>query len=293
MKTITILSGKGGVGKSSFSASLSVSLAENHKIVTADCDVDASNLALIFGLEEKKFKEWKFISTNKKAVFDLKKCNSCGECVKACYFQAIEWRHNKPHLKKFSCEGCGVCEMVCPTGAIKMVDVQNAKIGYAETSYGFKIISAQLLPGESGSGKLVAQVKQRAKKLVPEAEFMIVDAAAGIGCPVIASVTGSDFCLLITEPTPSSLSDVRRAWEIVNHFHIPAGVIINKFDLNKKYYQHLIKFANDNNLPILGRLPYHKIFVQALVNMVPVITIDKKIAKIFNKISTNLLELIS
>jgi len=289
MKTITILSGKGGVGKSSIAASLAVVLSKKHKVIAADCDVDASNLALIFNKKEADFKEWDFISTNQKAVFDLKKCNSCGKCLAACYFKAIDWKNNKPRLKPFACEGCEVCQMVCPTGAITMQAVQNAKIGYAETEYGFKIVSAQLLPGESGSGKLVAEARKKAENLAGEAEFMLIDAAAGIGCPVIASVSGSNYCILIIEPTPSSLSDAKRALEIVSHFHIPAGIIVNKFDINKQNFENIRKFAREKNIEIIGKLPYDKSFIKALVSMVPVIEINENIKKMFNNIAKKII----
>lgn len=290
MKTITILSGKGGVGKSSLTASLAVILSKKYKIIAADCDVDASNLALVFGKKEADFKEWKFISTNQKAVFDLAKCNSCGKCFAACYFKAIDWKDNKPRLKSFACEGCEVCRMVCPEGAITMEAVQNAKIGYTEVKYGFKIVSAQLLPGESGSGKLVAEVRKKAKNLALKADFMIIDAAAGIGCPVIGSVSGSDYCILVIEPTPSSLSDAKRALEIVSHFHIPVGIIINKFNINNQFCENIKKFAGQENIAIIGKLPYDKNFVNALVNLLPIIEIDKNIKKIFEDIAIKLIK---
>jgi len=293
MKTITILSGKGGVGKSSISASLSTVLSEKYKIIAVDCDVDASNLALVFGKSEADFKEWNFISTNKKAVFDLKKCNSCGLCVKTCYFNAINWKNNKPLLKPFSCEGCKACEIVCPTGAITMKSVLNAKIGHVETKYDFKVVSAQLLPGESGSGKLVSEVKKKAINLADDGtKFMIIDSAAGIGCPVIASVVGSDYCILVIEPTQSSLSDAKRVLEIINHFNIPVGIIINKFDINKKIFKNIEEFAKIKNIKIIEKIPYNKNFTNALVEMVPIIEIDKNIKKIFNNIAEKLFFLI-
>jgi len=289
MKTITVLSGKGGVGKSSISSSLALLLSKKKKIITADCDVDAANLALVLGVKEENFKEWIPISTNQKAVFDLEKCISCGKCFDSCYFQAIEWRDDKPKLKSFSCEGCGVCKMVCPVGAITMESVNNAKIGNAHTDYGFTVVSAQLSPGESGSGKLVSAVKNKAKELSEGLDYLIVDSAAGIGCPVIASVVGSDYCVLIAEPTPSSISDVSRALEVVKHFKIKAGLVINKSDINEKYKTTLEKFAKNNNLDLLGDIPYNKSFSKALVEMIPVIEYDKKISKNFEKISKELL----
>lgn len=289
MKTITVLSGKGGVGKSSISASLSLLLSEKKKIITADCDVDASNLALVFGKKESDFLEWKPISTNQKAVFDLEKCISCKKCFNSCYFKAIDWKNEKPRLKEFSCEGCEVCKMLCPVGAITMEDVYNAKIGYVKTDYGFMLVSAQLSPGESGSGKLVYSVKKKAKEIAGESDLLIVDSAAGIGCPVIGSVSGSDYCVLVAEPTPSSISDVSRALEIVGHFKIKAGLIINKSDINEKFRIELEKFASDNNLDLLGNIPYDKSFSRALVEMKPVIEYNKSLLVYFEKIVENLI----
>jgi MinD superfamily P-loop ATPase len=290
MKNITILSGKGGTGKSSITASLAVILSRNKKIICADCDVDASNLALVFGIKEKSYQEWKELSTAQIAKFDYNKCGKCRKCFENCYFKAIEFISNKPVLKKFSCEGCGVCELVCPNDAVKLIDINNAKIGWAETKYGFKIISSQLKIGESGSGKIVVEVKKKAKDMADKADVILIDSAAGIGCPVIASVTGSDYCVLVVEPTPSGIFDMKRAYDIVKHFKISCGIIINKFDLNKEHYKNIEKFASDNNLNILGKLPYDKIFSNALVNMTPVVEINKAIKKIFFNIANNILK---
>jgi len=291
MKKITILSGKGGVGKSSISSSLAVIFAEKYKIITADCDVDASNLALVLGREEKDFKEWDYISTNQKAVFDLEKCISCKLCYDECYFKAIDWVDNKPKLKPFSCEGCEVCKMVCPVGAITMEKVNNAKIGYAETDYGFKIVSAQLEPGESGSGKLVSEVRKKAEFLAQDSKFMLIDAAAGVGCPVIASVSGADFCLLVSEPTPSGLADLKRAFEIVQHFKIKAGLIINKFDINSDFCKKLELFAKEKNIELISKIAYNKLFTKSLVEMKPVIFSDDKLKKQFKNIVDKIIKI--
>jgi MinD superfamily P-loop ATPase len=290
MKIITILSGKGGTGKSSIAASLAVTLSKNRKIICADCDVDASNLNLVFGVKTENYKEWKQLSTGQKAAFDYNKCNLCRKCQNNCFFKAISFKNNKPVLKTFGCEGCGVCRLICPTGAIELIDVFNARIGYAETKYGFIIVSAQLNIGESGSGKVVAEVKNKAEKLANEADIMLVDSAAGVGCPVIASVTGSDHCVLVAEPTPSGFFDLEKAHKIVRHFGITSGLIINKFDLNFEYCRKIEKFAENNGIKILGKIPYDKIFVQALVGMVPVVEISNRQKKIFEIISANVLE---
>ncbi len=285
LKTITILSGKGGVGKSSITASLAVVLAKQKNIICADCDVDASNLALVFGAKEQDYEEWKPISTNQKVSFDLDKCNSCKKCADACYFNAIEWKGNKPQLKEFSCEGCGVCEIVCPQNAIKSIDVMNAKLGYVKTKYGFIVVSAQLAIGGSGSGKVVSEVKNKSKNLADNAEILLIDSAAGIGCPVIASVSGSDYAIIVTEPTPSGFADMKRALEVVNHFKIPNGIIVNKFDINLKYCEKIESFAKEQDAEILAKIPYDKIFVDALVNLTPLVLYNNKFRLIFDEIA--------
>ncbi|MEA2035960.1 MAG: ATP-binding protein [Nanoarchaeota archaeon] len=286
MKTITILSGKGGVGKSSITASLAVILSKQKKIICADCDVDASNLALVLGVE--KYEEWNAISTNQKVEFDLDKCNSCKKCFDSCYFDAIDWVNNKPKLKDFSCEGCGVCSMVCPKNAITGINIKNAQLGYAKTRYGFTVVSAQLGIGQSGSGKVVTEVRKKAINLAEDAEIMLIDSAAGIGCPVIASIAGSDYVILVTEPTPSGFSDMKRAIAMVTHFKIPYGIIINKFDINLEYIPKIESFAKEQDAKILVKLPYDKKFVESLVNLTPIVSYDESKIKIFEEILDNI-----
>lgn len=286
MKIINVLSGKGGVGKSSICASLALTLSKDKKIICADCDVDASNLSLVFGAVKQK--EWTDLSTNEKAVFDLKKCISCKDCVDECYFNAIGWKDNKPYLKEFSCEGCGVCKLVCTKNAISMKKINNAKMGYVNTKYGFKVVSAQLNIGESGSGKVVFEVRKKANELGKDADLMIIDSAAGIGCPVIASITGSDYVIAVTEPTPSGFSDMKRALEVVNHFKIPHGIIINKYDINLENLKKIEKFSKKNNIKILAKIPYDKSFVDALVNLEPIVIYNKKFKSLFEEIVKNL-----
>jgi len=287
MKKITILSGKGGVGKSSITASLAVALSSQYKIICADCDVDAANLALAFGLKEKDFEKWEIITTNQKAKFDMDKCTSCRKCFESCYFNAILWEDNKPELKEFGCEGCGVCQIVCPEDAITLVDVFNAKVGFGMTQHGFKVVSGQI-GIESGSGKVVSVVKSLAEKEGQGAEIMLIDSAAGIGCPVIASVTGSDYVIVVTEPTPAGFSDMKRALSIIKHFNIPHSIIINKYDINKKLAMIIKEFAKNKKIKILAKIPYDKSFVDALVNFIPVIIWNPKMETIFNEIIEHL-----
>jgi len=284
MKTVTILSGKGGVGKSTISASLAVLLSQENRIVATDCDVDAANLALLFGI--KKLKKSQKISTNLKA-FVNKNARNCKKIVDNCAFSAISWDEKKqlPKINKFLCEGCGVCRILCPEG-VTLKKVENASIGEGRTKYGFSIISGQVEMGESGSGKVVSVVKERAEKMAFEqkADYLIVDSAPGIGCPVIASIRGSDYILAVTEPTPTAFRALKRVLQVVEHFGITYGIIINKWDLNKNFTGEIEKFAQEKQVKIVAKIPYSQDFVKAIVEMQPIVEINPKYGKIFKDI---------
>ncbi len=284
MKTITILSGKGGVGKSSISASLAFLMAQKNKIVAADCDVDAANLALLFGLNKLTKKEK--ISTNIKA-FVNKNALKCKNIVENCAFSAISWNEKKqlPRINKFLCEGCGVCKILCPDGII-MKKVKNAIIGEGQTVYGFSIVSGQLEMGESGSGKVVTAVKEKAQKIAKKqrAEYLIVDSAPGIGCPVIASIRGSDYILAITEPTPTAFRALQRVLDVVEYFGINYGIIINKSNLNEFFIKEIKAFAKEKKIPIIAKIPFSKDFIEAMTKMKPVVEVNPSYQKLFQKI---------
>ncbi|MFB6089210.1 MAG: P-loop NTPase [Candidatus Aenigmatarchaeota archaeon] len=290
MKTLTVLSGKGGVGKSSIAASLSVLLSREKSIVAADCDVDASNLSLILksGSEKEQSRE---IASSEKAFFDEEKCTSCGKCKDICAFGAIEWdeKRQMPEVNKYLCEGCGTCKLVCPEGAFRIEKVKNAVLSNYDTRFGFPLVSGQLKMGESGSGKVVTEVREEAEKT--EAEMMMVDSAAGIGCPVIASVRGSDYVVAVTEPTPSGFSDLKRALEIVEHFGIDSGIVINKWNLNRDLSEKISKFAEGAGVPILGKIPYDRKFIDALVDLKTVVETSPDYEDKFREIIENIGEI--
>lgn len=294
MKTITIFSGKGGTGKTTVSSSLAVMLSRERKIAVADCDVDAPNLGLSLGLKEKDYSSFIKIRASEKAELIKEKCTGCKKCLNVCSFNAIKWdkKQNIPVFDDLLCEGCGTCVIVCPENAIKLRKVENATISVGK-AYGFGIVSGQLKMGESGSGRIVMEVKRKAMEIARKenAELILVDSAAGIGCPVIASVNGSDYVIAVTEPTPSALSDLKRGLKIVNHFGIPCGVVINKYDINKEFSNKIEKFANKNKIPILGKIPYNKEFVEALVNLRPAVVYNKKFEPLFIRILDNIKKL--
>ncbi|HHT18070.1 MAG: ATP-binding protein [Euryarchaeota archaeon] len=301
MKTITILSGKGGAGKSTLTASLSVMLANRNKIVAVDCDADAPNLALVLGLEEEQFDNWESITTGEKVEMNQEKLETLKlhsnyqdlkKCVDVCNFSAITWNQeeNIPILNELLCVGCGACQLECPE-IFSLKKVENARVGVGKTQYGFPIVSGKLEIGESGSGKVVNAIRTTAANIAEgiQADYMIMDSAAGIGCPVIASLTGSDYVILVTEPTSVAFWDLKRAIELVDHFNIPCGAVINRWGINKDFTYQLQDYFQDKQIPLLGRIPYDLRFIEALINLKPAVIYEPKFKPIFREIMNNCL----
>jgi MinD superfamily P-loop ATPase len=280
---IAVASGKGGVGKSMLASALAMLFAQDKKIVAVDCDVDAPNLHLWLGLGKRGLKsantnvvaqfiarswdEVEKISTNQRPVIDYEKCDGCGKCVDICAFDALTTQPTShvPQLISHFCEGCGACAAVCPQGAITMVPVENAEIRTRNNVHGFPLVSAQLYPGHTGSGKIVEEIKKRAEDF--DHQIMILDAPAGTGCPVIAALKDADFVILVTEPTPSGLSDLQRTLTVVNHFQIPFGVVINKWDINPPLTH---KIEKEFSGKMLGKISYDKKIFEAIANLTPI-----------------------
>jgi len=244
---IVVASGKGGTGKSMLASSLSLLFSKKAKVVACDCDVDAPNLGLWLGVTSYDIVEP--ISTSEKAEIDSEKCIGCGRCFENCSFGAIEKIDSKFIVNPLLCEGCGVCKIVCPAEAVKVKPVENGEIRIKKTMWGFPLVSGQLKPGEAGSGRIVQELRKKADEI--DHDVMILDAAAGIGCPVIASVTNCDYAVLVTEPTPSAFSDLERILEIVDHFKVPYGIVVNKWDVNPSVSEKIISWSGDR---FLGRI---------------------------------------
>jgi MinD superfamily P-loop ATPase len=261
---IAVASGKGGVGKSMLASSLAMLFVKENKIVAIDADVDAPNLHLWLG-EDEKWDEIKKVSTNERPIIDLKKCIGCGQCVEICAFSALNLKKKKPVLNEYFCEGCGACEVICPAKAIKMKPIINGEIKIKKNVHGMPLVSAQLYPGQTGSGKIVDLIKEKAEGF--DHEMLVIDSPAGIGCPVIAALNGVDFVVLVTEPTPSGFSDLKRVLTIVNHFKIPYQVVINKWDLNKKESAKIENWAKNK---ILGKISYDQKIFQAIASLTPI-----------------------
>ncbi len=248
MKSVLFLSGKGGTGKTSLAGAFAYLMKDK---VLSDCDVDAANLHLLLDPEIEAEGEFQ---GSKEAVKDDSKCIDCGECRRVCRFRAIDEGFN---IDPFLCEGCGACVYVCPTDAITLSPRISGKWYTASTRLG-PLASAELYPGEETSGKLVTLVKQKAYALVKDvkAERLLIDGSPGIGCPVIASVSGANAVILVTEPSLSGLHDLERILKVVRHFRISAYLVINKFDLNEEISAQIEEFAQKEELFVLGRIPY-------------------------------------
>jgi MinD superfamily P-loop ATPase len=256
LKQIAVVSGKGGTGKTSIVASLAA-LASG-RAVYADCDVDAPDLHLI--LQPKVIERREFFGI-KRAFIDSAKCNQCGSCQDACRFMAIADFQVNPAL----CEGCGVCNLVCPVGAVEMRESLAGHAYISETRFG-PLVHAELFPGEEASGKLVAMVREMARILAASRnlDLVLIDGSPGIGCPVIASLTGVDLALVVTEPTITGEHDLDRILEVAKHFGITTAVCINKYDLNPAASRRIEDLCLERAVMVAGRLPYHPSVVEAM-----------------------------
>lgn len=282
---IVVASGKGGVGKSMFASCLATLFAQEKKIVAVDADVDAPNLDLWLG-KVKKWDQIKRISVSEKAVVK-QKFSPSKECLDICQFGALSVKNNKLVINSFLCEGCGACEIVCPSGAIKMKAVINGEIRVKKNFFNFPLISAQLYPGETGSGKIVDEIKQEAEKF--NYDLMIVDAPAGTGCPVIAALKDTNLAILITEPMPAAFSDLRRTLTVVESFNLDWKVVLNKWDINPEMSEKIINWAGNR---FLGKISYDKRIFQAISQLKPIMETNlpakKEIKEIFQRLLSSL-----
>ncbi len=267
MKQLTVISGKGGTGKTSITAAFA-SLANN--AVFADCDVDAADLHLILKPAVKKTIGFHGLNI---AHIDKKLCINCKKCYESCKFDAIDEEIN---LIKESCEGCGVCEYVCPVNAIKMIDRDSGFSYISDTRFG-PMAHAVLRTAEEASGKLVAVVRENAKKLAEEEnkDLIIIDGPPGIGCPVIASLTGVDLVLVVTEPTLSAIHDLERIVSVAQHFEIPVVVCINKSTINVDNTRKIVEYCKKDGIQVVGKLPYDNIVTEAMIHEKTVVEYSK------------------
>jgi MinD superfamily P-loop ATPase len=258
MKQLTILSGKGGTGKTTLTASFAV-LAKN--AVVADCDVDAPDLHMLLHPEIMETQRFK---ASKIAVIDETQCARCGVCREKCAFDAI---NSDLKVDTNACEGCGVCVITCPANAITLAERVSGNAYISKTKYGF-MSHAMLHPGEANSGKLVTLVRQNARVIAEKenSDLVIIDGSPGIGCPVIASITGVDAGLVVTEPTLSGIHDLERVLQLLNHFHVAPFVCVNMYDINQDNTEKIFHFCKENSVKVVGRIQFSPKVTEAMVH---------------------------
>jgi MinD superfamily P-loop ATPase len=268
MKEIIVISGKGGTGKTSLTAAFATLAARQGKAVFADCDVDAADLRLVLSPKIKERHE--FVSGHVARV-DPQRCPSSGEdggcakCIELCRFSAIAHSYKRGGaVDEGSCEGCGVCARFCPVKAIDFVPRRCGEWYMSDTRFG-PLVHAALDARAENSGKLVTTVRKEAKRIAEEtkADWIIVDGSPGIGCPVIASITGADEVVIVTEPTMSGQHDLERVASLARHFAIPFSVVVNKADINQAMANETESWCARNAVPFLGMIPYNRAVTKA------------------------------
>jgi MinD superfamily P-loop ATPase len=256
MKELVVMSGKGGTGKTSISAALAFLAPEK---VLADCDVDAANLHLLVGANERESHD--FFAGFEPEV-NAEKCRHCGKCTTLCRFKAIDGGRI---ISPFACEGCGVCAFNCPAHAISMRDKKAGRWLVSDTRFGV-MVHAELGLAVENSGKLVSKVRQEARKLAEkrQSKLIITDGPPGIGCPAIATVTGADLVLAVVEPSLSAMHDFERLLRLCGHFRVPVAACINKATLSPANTASLRSRLEAENVPVVGEIAYDGSFRTAL-----------------------------
>ena len=272
MKELVVISGKGGTGKTSVVACLAA-LADN--TVLADCDVDAADLHLVLAPDIKHREEF---SGGRMARIEPDLCTSCGTCLDVCRFDAVmapETEGEPYAIDPVLCEGCGVCHYFCEFGAIPFEEQVNGEWYISDTRHG-PMVHARLGVAEENSGKLVSTVRREARRIAEEQgrDLIIVDGSPGIGCPVIASITGADMALSVTEPTLSGEHDLERVAALAKHFDIPAAVCVNKADINPEMTERIRARCNDNGLTFAGTIEYDTSFTRAQLQVRSLVELD-------------------
>ncbi|MFW5898498.1 MAG: ATP-binding protein [Candidatus Saliniplasma sp.] len=262
---IAVISGKGGTGKTTITASFA-SLAQN--LLLADCDVDASNLHLILDPTVEKTEEF---SGSQVAVKEPG-CIECGKCEEVCRFDAVTDDYEIDELK---CEGCGTCVYACPVDVLKLKEIVTGEVYESRTRYG-PMVHAKLGIGEEASGKLVTKVKDSSRRKAKEMgkELILIDGSPGIGCPVIASISGADLVVLVTEPTLSGIHDLERVYQMAEHFDIHTCVVVNKYDLNPDITGRIREFCEVNSITLAAELPYDKMVTEAMIQGKSIVEFD-------------------
>jgi MinD superfamily P-loop ATPase len=267
-----IASGKGGTGKTSLVGSWAA-LAE--KAILVDCDVDAANLHLI--VEHSVLEKHDFSSSSKASII-IDKCTVCAICEEKCRFDAIKHINDSKGesfvVDPLACEGCGLCEKICPDEAITFESVISGKWFKSDSRFG-PFFHARLGIAEANSGKLISLLRKQARETAEQTnnDLIIVDGPPGIGCPVIASVTGASYLMIITEPSLSAIHDMKRLVDLASHFKVKTGICINKYDINPELTSDIENYAVENNIDMHGKIPFDSQFIEAQIEGKPYVEI--------------------
>jgi MinD superfamily P-loop ATPase len=279
---VAVVSGKGGTGKTTVTASLAAMCSPT----IADCDVDAANLHLLLKptiKEKKPYYGYRFPEV------DAGLCAGCGACETYCRFGAIKVE-DRAVIDLVACEACGVCEAVCPAGAISLKDRQCGEVFISDTAYG-PMVHARLDPGVGTAGKLVTMVREEALKLAGKDGIILIDGPPGIGCPVIATLAGVDVAVMVVEPTVSGYSDFTRVLNVARRFNVMPCVCINKHDLNEDYTRKVIDYCKESDVRVLGLIPYDREIFEC-VRMGEIPALHNKLKDSYTSIFKNLNDVI-
>ncbi|RLE88246.1 MAG: ATPase [Thermoprotei archaeon] len=283
---IVVASGKGGTGKTFLSSNMAIYLRDKGGVVAVDADVEAPDLLLALGGARRVLWREEYYGA-KQPTIDYAKCIRCWMCVKACEFGALAASPKGPVVDYDRCEGLGTCSLVCPVNAIQLVEAHTGAMYAAESEAGITVITGDLDLGQGASGRLVYELKERAYELSRErnARYRVVDAAPGIGCPVISSIAGADVLIVVVEPTPQSVKGAKRLVEVADMLRVKTLAVVNKYDLNPDYARSIPEMLE---VEVVGRVPYDEAVVRSYTLMKPLLTYSPR-----SKAAQSLLEIFS
>jgi len=284
MIQVAVVSGKGGTGKTVLTASLAGLLPGDKVLI--DADVDAANLSLLLNPSAPVSQEFRGMEG---AVIAADRCTGCGICKEACVFDAIREAGDVYEVVPYRCEGCGTCTIVCPEDAVNMNSRVTGMIHHATTSAG-PLFYGSLVPGAGNSGLLVHKLRQEAGLRYPGASLVLIDGPPGIGCPLISAITGIQSAVLVTEPSKSAHSDLIRLIRLCRSFNVRMFLVINRSDVNPDITNDIIHVATENNIQVLGSIPYDRTVLNATRQGVPVTLMTGPASEAIFQIAQNLSE---